>query len=219
MQFQINKAAQAAKALSAEAEMAAINAFTQRELTAGEVFVFRCAACNDQVDRDFERFPVETLRKLAPMFVGRPVIFDHRWSAEHQKARIYDVYVEADLGGVTSLVCKCYMLRTDSTGELIAAIEGGILREVSVGCAIGRAVCSVCGEEAHTCGHQKGAVYNGKTCVYELFDPVDAYELSFVAVPAQPGAGVTKEIHKHGWTPAEMAAAKARLEIENERWK
>lgn len=218
MQFQINKAAHAAKALSVETEMAAINAFTQRELTAEEVFVFRCVACNDQVDRDFERFPVETLHKLAPLFVGKPGISDHKWSAEVQKARIYDAYVETQ-GGVTSLIFKCYMLRGDSTKDLIAAIEGGILREVSVGCAIGRAVCSICGEEAHTCGHQKGAVYDGKTCIYELWDPVDAYEFSFVAVPAQPGAGVTKEIHKHGWTPAEMAAAKAQLEIENERWK
>lgn len=218
MQLLINKAANTAKALSPEKEMAAINAFAQRELSPEEVFVFRVRACNDQVDRDFERFPADTLHKLAPMFVGKPGIADHKWSAGLQKARIYDAFVETQ-GGVTSLIFKCYMLRNDSTKDWISAIEGGILREVSVGCSISRAVCSICGGDAGTCQHHKGAVYNGRLCVYELWDPVDAYEFSFVAVPAQPGAGVTKESHNHGWTPAEMAAAKVELEIEHERWK
>ena len=33
---------------------------------------------------------------------------------------------------------------------------------------------------------------HGKKCIGELSEPTDAYEFSFVAVPAQPGAGVTK---------------------------
>lgn len=218
MQFQINKAAQAAKSLSPDTEMSAINTYTQRELTPDEVFVFRCIACDDQVDRDFERFPLESLQKLVSLFVGKTVIFDHSWAASKQTARIYAAAVE-ERDGVNALVAKCYMLRTDSTKDVIAAIEGGILREVSVGCAMGRAVCSICGEEYYTCGHHKGAEYEGAVCHVDLLDPLDAYELSFVAVPAQPNAGVTKESHNYGWTPAEMVAAKAQLEIERERWK
>lgn len=217
MQLQISKAACTDKSFSPETEMDAINRQTLRELAPEEVYVFRLLACNDQVDRDFERFPVESLQKLASLFVGKTVISDHRWSAEKQQARIYDAYVE-EQSGVHCLMAKCYMLRNDATKDVIAAIDGGILREVSVGCSIARAVCSICGEEAHTCQHMKGAVYDGKTCVYDLCDPLDAYEVSFVAVPAQPKAGVTKGSRNHGWTPAEMAAAKARLEIERERW-
>lgn len=218
MQLQINKAAYASKALSSEAEMAAINAFSQRELKPEEVYVFRCIACDDQIDRDFERFPVETLRKLAPMFEGKPVIFDHAWSACKQTARIYSAHVETQEGR-NALVVRCYMLRCDATRDIITAIEGGILREVSVGCAVSRAVCSVCGEEYGTCGHRKGAEYDGKPCYVDLLDPVDAYEMSFVAVPAQPGAGVTKQSHENNWTPAKLTAAKLQLEIEHERWK
>ena len=54
-----------------------------------------------------------------------------------------------------------YLLRTEGNRELIAAIEGGIKKEVSVGCAVERSVCSICGEEFHTCPHEKGAEYGG----------------------------------------------------------
>jgi hypothetical protein len=101
---------------------------------------------------------------------------------------------------------------------MIAAIKGGILKEVSVGCAISKAVCSICGKEYGTCGHQKGNAYNGKLCFADLCDPTDAYEMSFVAVPAQRDAGVTKSFEQ-GWTEAEKEATRIRLEIENERWK
>ena len=75
---------------------------------------------------------------------------------------------------------------------MIAEIEGGIKKEVSVGCSMGRSVCSICGAEQGGCRHVKGQVYGEKLCFAELQEPVDAYEWSFVAVPAQRGAGVLK---------------------------
>lgn len=218
MNLRVNKSATADRAAPGEADMQAINRHALRELSPEEVYTFRCVACDDRIDRDFERFPLETLRKLAPMFVGKTVISDHAWTAKGQQARIYAAAVE-ERDGVNVLVVSCYMLRTEATADTIAAIEGGILKEVSVGCAVGRAVCTACGKEYGSCGHQKGREYNGKRCIVELLEPIDAYELSFVAVPAQPGAGVTKTKSETCWTTAELSAAKARLEIERERWK
>ena len=89
---------------------------------------------------------------------------------------------------------RAYMLRNDQTAPLIAAIEGGILREVSVGCQVAKAICSICGADRREtyCGHRPGQEYEGKRCHIDLDDPTDAYELSFVAVPAQREAGVIK---------------------------
>lgn len=220
MQLEIAKAATTVKSVikaenmpTAE-DMTLINAQALRELTPEEVYIFKILACNDLVDRDGERFTVESLVRLAELFVGKTMIIDHRWSAENQTARIYNTWVEERDGG-HALMARCYMLRNDATEHIIQAIDGGILREVSVGCAIGKALCSICGEEYGTCGHRKGNVYDGEICICELHDPVDAYEMSFVAVPAQPGAGVTKGMSHPCWTDAE----KARLEIENERWR
>ena len=55
-----------------------------------------------------------------------------------------------------------------------------------------KCVCSICGKDIGTCAHKKGEVYGGKLCCAELTGAQDAYEWSFVAVPAQPRAGVLK---------------------------
>ena len=65
--------------------------------------------------------------------------------------------------------------------------------DVFVGrCAVGRVVCNVCGEDIAMCTHKKGEVYGSKLCCGELVNPYDAYEWSFVAVPSQKRAGITK---------------------------
>ena len=79
--------------------------------------------------------------------------------------------------------------------KLILDIDSGILREVSVGCAVKSVKCSVCGEDIAVCTHKKGETYSGKLCCGELIAPYDAYEFSFVAVPAQKEAGVVKSVY------------------------
>lgn len=86
-----------------------------------------------------------------------------------------------------------YMVRTPDNQSLIAEIEGGIKKEVSVACSVEKAVCSICGApRGESCGHKPGEVYDGKLCYISLEEASDAYEFSFVAVPAQPHAGVVK---------------------------
>jgi hypothetical protein len=62
-----------------------------------------------------------------------------------------------------------------------------------VGCAVRRSVCSVCGAESGDLRAHPGREYGGKLCFAELREPTDAYEWSFVAVPAQRDAGVVKK--------------------------
>ena len=92
------------------------------------------------------------------------------------------------------------MRRTEENASLISEIEGGIKKEVSVGCSVAKSVCSVGGGEIGLCGHEMGETYDGKLCFAELSGALDAYEWSFVAVPAQPRAGVMKRygMAEHG---------------------
>ena len=168
-----------------------INALAKTRLNPEQVYVFSLRLCDDQVDRDFERFDTEALPGLAQLFVGKTGIVDHRWSAENQIARIFDTQVVREKG-VSYIKAWAYTRRGGGNEEFIADIEAGIKKEVSVGCAMGSCICSICGAEYGTCGHCKGESYDGQLCCGILRDPVDAYEFSFVAVPAQREAGVIK---------------------------
>lgn len=185
-------------------QLEAINAQAKAKLTAEQVYVFSLRLCDDQVDRDQERFDTAALPALAKLFIGKTGIVDHRWSAENQVARIFETQVVKERN-VSYIKAWAYIRRGGSNDEIIADIEAGIKKEVSVGCAMGMAVCSVCGSEYGTCGHCKGECYDGQVCCAILKEPMDAYEFSFVAVPAQREAGVLKGFGRRDRTLKELA--------------
>lgn len=198
----VTKEAQTQPTEPLEGELGHINRLARRDLTAEEVYTFAVRLCDNQTDRDEEYFDRAALEKLAGLFVGKTGIFDHSWSAKDQTARLYRTELVEEPGVVTQagepgcyLKGYAYMLRTAENEALIQEIEGGIKKEVSVSCAVSRCVCSICGNDINDralCSHVKGRIYEGKRCMVKLADPTDAYEWSFVAVPAQRYAGVVK---------------------------
>ncbi|MBP1549755.1 MAG: hypothetical protein J6A05_07095 [Oscillospiraceae bacterium] len=194
-----------------------LNKFTRKELTAEEVYIFPVTLCDNEIDRDNERFSVKALEEMAEKFVGVTGIFDHNPKGENQTARIFLTEVVKEnrnnsLGEpYTYLKGYAYMVRTDSNADLIREIDGGIKKEVSVSCSAEKQICSVCGADKRVkpCHHVKGRKYNGKLCFLTLEGISDAYEWSFVAVPAQVNAGVTKSFEKQkDVMPREEAVAK-----------
>ncbi len=205
--MEIRKAAEAAgSGVPTAVQLEAINALAKARLNGEQVYVFSVRLCDDQVDRDYERFDEAALPGLAKLFIGKTGIVDHRWSAENQVARIFETQVVKEKG-VSYIKAWAYIRRGGSNDEIIADIEAGIKKEVSVGCAMGRAVCSVCGSEYGTCGHLKGESYDGAVCCAVLQEPMDAYEFSFVAVPAQRDAGVLKALGSGKKSLKELAEA------------
>ena len=174
-------------------QLDAINAQAKGTLTAEQVYVFSLRLCDDQVDRDAERFDTAALPALAKLFIGKTGIVDHKWSSDSQVARIFATEVVQE-EGVSYIKAWAYIRRGGNADEVIADIEAGIKKEVSVGCAMGRSICSICGSDYGTCGHLKGETYDGAVCCAILQEPMDAYEFSFVAVPAQRDAGVLKAL-------------------------
>ena len=162
--------------------------------------------CDNEIDRDNERFTVPALHTLAKLFVGKTGIFDHNMKSKDQSARIYSAEVCTDETRKTAhgeaytfVKAKAYMVRTEKNKDLIAEIDAGIKKETSVGCCVKTISCSICGRNIKTegCEHQKGKEYGGNICCYLLSEPTDAYEWSFVAVPAQKNAGVIKSFVPH----------------------
>ena len=150
-------------------EMALINAYSRRTLTKDEVYVFGVVLCDNDIDRDNERFTVESLFELEKLFVGKTGIFDHSPTAKNQTARIFACSVESVDGRKTAngddyfrLTARAYIPKTKGNEEIIQAIDSGILKEVSIGCAAGEVRCGICGENINHCAHIKGETYGGK---------------------------------------------------------
>lgn len=179
-----------------------LNKFTRREMSEDEVYIFDVILCDNDIDRDGERFSLNALKSLEKLFVGKTGIFDHNPKSAGQTARIFSAELVTDNSKTTAagepytyLKGSAYMVRTDENLSLIREIDGGIKKEVSISCSAKSRKCSVCGADLNRkgCPHTAGKSYNGKIAHAVLDDITDAYEWSFVAVPAQVNAGVTKK--------------------------
>ncbi|MBQ1546181.1 MAG: hypothetical protein IIZ59_01450 [Clostridia bacterium] len=190
-----------------DSELEQINRYTRKEVTRDDVYTFSVVLCDNDIDRDGEHFSDAALDKLAKLFVGVAGIYDHEPSAKNQAARIYSCAVETVESQKTAygapyrrLTAKAYVPICESSRELIEMLDGGIRKEVSVGCSVGKCICSICGEDMRgaKCSHVRGKRYGEKVCCGILDDPTDAYEWSFIAVPAQKKAGVIKGFRNEG---------------------
>lgn len=188
-----------------------INAYSRKTLCAEDVFIFDVILCDNEIDRDLERFSHNALITLSSLFIGKTGISDHNPSAQNQLARIFDTQLVSDPSKITSwgqpyeyLKACVYMVRTASNSDIIANIEGGINKEVSISCSVSSKSCSICGADKNksSCSHMCGKKYSGKLCHTVLDDVSDAYEWSFVAVPAQINAGVTKHFSESAFHSA-----------------
>lgn len=200
----IQKAATLAAQEITEAELKAINKLSLEPLKAEDVFTFKAVLCDNEIDRQYERFSLKALQDLQKLFLGKTVIKDHVHRADNQVARIYSTELVQNSKTLksgelyTQLVAHCYMVKTSSNADLIAEIKGGIKKEGSVGCCVSSCICSVCGTDnaKEYCRHWPGRSYDKdggqEVCTFTLAGVKDAYEFSLVAVPAQRAAGVSK---------------------------
>jgi hypothetical protein len=194
-----------------DADLKKINKYTLAPVTAEEVFIFKATmADNEQDDRNYAPFNLKALQDLKKLYPGKTMLKDHSRRADNQIARIYDTELVQNANKVTELgelhtelEAKIYMIKTDSNKDLIAEIKGGIKKEVSTSCKPEKMICNICDTDnmVKYCRHWPGVSYTiesgsekgtKKRCKMLLSGAKEAYELSFVAVPAQPRAGAHK---------------------------
>lgn len=209
----IQKVASVSPLECTDADLKKINKYTLSPVKAEDVFIFKATiADNEQDDRNYMPFNLKALQDLKKLYPGKTMLKDHRRQADNQIARIYDTELvqdankQTELGELhTELVAKIYMIKTDSNKDLIAEILGGIKKEVSTSTVPEKMVCNICGVDnmKDYCRHWPGREYDvadatGKStkrrCKMLLHGAKEAYELSFVAVPAQPRAMTHKSI-------------------------
>ena len=86
-----------------ESELAEISRYARSSLKREEIYAFTATLCDNEIDRDGERFTVETLEQLAALYPGKPGLFDHSMKGRDQTARTYRAWVERDETKLNSL--------------------------------------------------------------------------------------------------------------------
>src|SRR5271170_1228432 len=131
-------------------------------------------------------FPEEELVKAYKKWKHKPLCVDHKSSSvDHVRGFIVDTYYDRNLKRVIAL---CAL---DKAGfpQLARQISTGVSNCVSMGTAVGRAICYDCGRvaraEADFCNHMKN-----KTCYGEINVDLNPIELSIVVNGADPRANI-----------------------------
>jgi hypothetical protein len=177
------------------AQLAKINSFALRELTADEVYVRKFLICHSAIDRDNERFPEALLQQFAATFPGKSFIAVHNRqslplglffeattetipAARFKELTGEDPRLPEGETTVTVVWAWAYML-IKHREEIIDNLEAGVYRHVSIG--FSAADCRPVRKEV-----------NGPALYYEYVSPGETRECSLVYLGAQPGATTQK---------------------------
>lgn len=145
--------------------------------------------CNDPAIMPYKNsngdiFPEEEILKAYKNWIGKPLCVDHKSSSvDGVRGIILDTYYDRKMKGVIGLCA----LDKVSFPELARGLTAGYKTNFSMGTAVGRAICSSCGNVARTerdfCSHMKT-----RTCYGEINADLSPIELSIVVTPADPQA-------------------------------
>ncbi len=147
--------------------------------------------CSDDNIRPYKNsnndiFPEEELIKAHKKWVGRPLCIDHKSdSVDHVRGVVVDTYYDYPKKRVIAL---CALDKVNHP-ELARNVKTGVAACVSMGTAVGRAICTDCGKvakvEADFCQHMKN-----KSCYGEINLDLNPIELSIVVNGADPAAKI-----------------------------
>ncbi len=147
--------------------------------------------CNDPTINPYRNsngdiFPEAELLKAYKKWVGKPLCIDHKSSSvDFVRGVIIDTYYDR-IGKRVIALCA---LDKISFPELARKVATGVSTCVSMGTAVGRAVCTDCGTVARTehdfCNHMRT-----KSCYGEINLDLQPIELSIVVTGADPQAKI-----------------------------
>lgn len=208
--------------------------FAQKRLTAGEVYLLPPAEMsNGNLDSYFTRMAESSLRRYElDGKAGVPLMNSHRRvmpSPELPLGQSYEASLEQE-NGQLRLVEMFYMLRGlelngHKTDDLIRAIEGGVIRDVSIGFGGGWYKCGLCGKElapmaflfggakGEFCEHVPGVRYDGQTA-FAWVEDAQQIEGSLVYAGATPDA----VLRKARWAAQTGRLARGDARVLEDQW-
>lgn len=192
-------------------ELATINTFALRQLSASEVYARSMVLAHNAIDRDGDVFDSALLDDFAKTLPGKGLFVKHPmgWDGDSgpgvglfYRAKVTMMSQDAartlmkqpDLRWPTPdenaflLEADFFIMKTEHNNELISKIDGGIAAYVSVGFNAQQRTDVTDG--------------NGNVIARRLLAPGEALEGSLVWLGAQPGARIHKSAEQPGINPA-----------------
>lgn len=175
-------------------------------------FVYpRVRAISARINKNFDGFPSDELRKAAHTFEGRPVFINHN-NSDPERSRgviLASRYNASETDPHITILPEVDAL---TFPKLAADIINGNMDSVSMGCDVDNSTCSYCGNVATTaeqfCDHilnNKGQeltkLVNGqpkRILVFEICRGLNFFEISFVFDPADETAVMQEVIVPNG---------------------
>lgn len=144
-------------------------------------FQFQFELVNNLVDKEYDRFTKNTIIEMKSMFVGKtgyldglnlkPKIIDTSIITAYDEEQFLEVRLNA-----FAAVCVCSFEDKEKLVDFFSSPRGA-----SISCSVKDRICSICGDAAFVCKHEKGKVYGKffrRKCVHELSGVTDVYEWS-----------------------------------------
>ncbi len=178
--------------------VAAINTHVQppEPIKPNQVHVRSLRLLSDAVNDHGGRFPVDEHDRLCELLVDSPVLIGHDRARLPIARNFVARRVRDDHGQWVQV--WFYWMRTPEGDRLAADIDGGVVKEGSIGFEFRRPECSVCGQDIRTCEHIPGREYTDATGAaqithYEYRDIARVLETSLVYRGATPGTRLGNE--------------------------
>lgn len=179
-------------------QMDKIRKFTLADIPAEQLYVRKMLLAHNAIDRDEERFSETLLGDFVKTMPGKSFLIAHQWGppgkgiffdaqieemdlAEARKMTGEDLKLPDGVSKFQAFFAWVYTTKTAGKEELLADIDAGINRHVSIGFQAANLV-RISDEQT------------GETLYYEYKAPGEAREGSLVWLGAQPGATFTKSV-------------------------
>ncbi|MBD3297419.1 MAG: hypothetical protein GF341_02105 [candidate division Zixibacteria bacterium] len=151
---------------------------------------------SDDVNDHGGRFPAEEHERLCELIIDSPVLIGHD-RTQLPMARNFAARIIND-GDRQWISAWFYWLRCPSGDRLAADIDGGVVKEGSIGFEFRTPRCSICGNDIRRCEHIPGEPYRSTTgesnvAHYEYREIVRVLETSLVYRGATPGTRLGNE--------------------------
>lgn len=184
-----------------------------RNIYSGKVYNFEVEedhsyVANGVITHNCDIFPEEELIKAHKKWIGRPLCLDHKSSSvDFIRGVIVDTYYDKKNKRVIAL---CALDKVNYP-DLARKVSTGYASSVSMGTAVGRAICTTCGTvakiESDFCNHMRS-----RECYGEINVDLTPIELSIVVNGADPQAKI-----KHIVAAADALSIYTQMKQENNK--